>query len=93
MKVTADRIHDLSVQQGVGNGNEVGGEGDASSQASVNMRSHPVIAFIAVLIWYQTHEQTPTLSETFANPFALFLRIIIVLMNTAVVVLLGLGKT
>ncbi|KAK3054104.1 NRAMP-like transporter smf-3 [Extremus antarcticus] len=70
MKVTADRIHDLSVQQGVGNGNEVGGEGDASSQASVNMRSHPVIAFIAVLIW-----------------------IIIVLMNTAVVVLLGLGKT
>lgn len=70
MTVTADRIHDLSVQRGVGDQNGTNREGDASGQASVNKRSHPVVACIAVLIWG-----------------------VIVFMNVALVVLLGLGKT
>ncbi|KAK5174213.1 NRAMP-like transporter smf-3 [Saxophila tyrrhenica] len=67
MTVTADRIHDLSVGRGA---DENEGNEDGRSQTSVNMRSHPVVAFLAVLIWG-----------------------IIVFMNVALIVLLGLGKT
>ena len=70
MTVTADRIHDLSVPQGAGAGVQISAEDEDGGGASVKMRSHPVMAFFAVLVWG-----------------------VIVFMNIALIVLLGLGKT
>ena len=66
MIVTTDEVR---MQQGAGGQNienEIGNRGPQS----INMRMHPITAFIAVLIWG-----------------------IIVIMNVALLVLLGLGKT
>jgi metal iron transporter len=69
MTVTADRVYGLvaagrdDTQNGVRTDN-------ANGEGSVNMRAHPIVAILAVLIWG-----------------------LIVFMNVALIVLLGLGKT
>ena len=71
MKVAIIRNNDLSVQQGVLVSEDPSeGETGNINPEFVNMRLHPVMAVLAVIIWG-----------------------IIVIMNVAMVALLGMGKT